>query len=362
MQPTLLDVFAAAPAGELIARLLGDGDRLSRLERQHLGLPDARRAARLAHRSLRDAVDATVTRLVLSSHGPSANANRALLVEAAARFPNVRYLKIIGGYFNADGMRSLASVAWKLERLDTWHADFDDNATALLLSSMASTLQELNFFYTNSGRGLAAAPLMRLRTLRLTGLRTAYIASLAAAPWFDGLEELSLDGVSTYPGNEDLDALTALARLGACGLRTLKLCGYTFRAAGLAVLLRGRWPALEKLTFCVCHIRLSDSVLFGASFDMPRLRKLDMRYNRIGVEGARLLARSLREQLEVLNLERTDLCDDDLAELAAGGPWRSLTHLRCVSGNPLVTTLRADSSAGSLDVVREWAPKIECLA
>lgn len=262
----------------------------------------------------------------------------ALAALAAAHMPAVRSLELGRERLAAAGLRSLASAGWRLRRLHLERMELGDEAAA----------------------ALAAVPLSGLRVLHLSSfdLTAAGLAALAGAPWFAGLEELYLSWSRLESGDTSA-AIAAVARGGAA-LRALDIQHAEIGAAGLASLLRCRWPALEALRVTSLSRRMldfADAALAGASFDglAPRLAFLDLTGCRLGAAGARLLG-TRWERLRALGLAGTELDDAAVAALAAAGP-AAWPRLACINlwANKSVRT------PPTLEQARRWAPALETL-
>jgi hypothetical protein len=266
-----------------------------------------------------------------------ADANDATLEAlAATHMPAVCSLELGRERLAAAGLRSLASAGWRLRRLHLERTELGDEGAA----------------------ALAAVPLSGLRVLHLDSfdLTAAGLAALAGAPWFAGLEELYLSWARLEVG--DTSAAIAAVAQGGVALRALDIQHTEISAAGLASLLRCRWPALEALrvTNISGRVDFADAALAGASFDgLARLAFLDLSGLRLGAAGARLLAGTRWEQLRALGLAGTGLDDAAVAALAPAGPaaWPRLACLNLWANSVLAPP--------TLEQARRWAPALETL-
>ena len=306
---TLLDAFARAPAAAaLVVAALGQEDR---------------KALRLAHSQLRDAVGEETVGLEVrlgEARPPTAR-----------RWPRLRALT----FHDDDGVRGDAGGApedWEA-RKRLRHEAFLPAFEALVSDSwVALHTLIVTRFASDEGAALAralAAGLRRMPALRKLELFAASLPSASAASLFRaGMPQLRSLGVF----NADLDREAAIA-LAATGwrLEALALGGSTtLGAAGIAAL-------LSAPTFAICRLDLSDCELDAAALlavadSAWPLEELDFEGNDLsGAEAVSAIAAlSRRAGMRVLKL---DWCGLSAAAFKAlvEARWPSLTklHAQC---------------------------------
>jgi hypothetical protein len=392
--PPLLDTLARAPgAAALVVAALGLEDR---------------RALRLVHTQLRDAVGETTTKLEADLR--PAGAARP---PTAARWPRLEDLTVVGHDLAAlealgedtweslralhlenphpgepqvwgePAARALAKALWQMPGLfvftvtgakasnalaaelfdperecmlsifSIWDADLSP-AAARMLAAAGWLLESLDLSGAPlRAAGLAAllaAPTFVLRRLALSGcsLDAAALSAIADAPW--PLEELSLD-LNDFSA-ADGPALAALARhRGLCRLDL----GYNhLNAAGFKALVEAAWPALITFGTVFADVEFDGPHALDASAfaGFPALEELDLSHVPLGEAGARLLASRRWARLKKLNLDRCRIDDAGLAALALGA-WPALAALG-LNGNDL-------GAPPTLEDARRWAPALEKL-
>ena len=391
---TLLDALARAPAAA--ALVVAALDRL-----------DDRRALRLAHPQLRDAVGEAMTKLEANLYvHPTLwpTPRRWLrLEELTITWPDLAALKALGSgvwaslrtltlqYFFMGGLgapaaRALAAALRRmpaLRALQLWNVELSDAAAEELFDScraeaaprlrsltvtaakvtpaaaraLAATgwrLEELNL-RNNAGLGaagvaaLVAAPTFALRRLNLEhcSLDAAALLALADAPW--PLEELELDlnNFSAAAAGPALAALSRHARLRVLNVSYCRLSAASFRA-----LVEAAWHTLTSLGALGAEVALDGPHALGAAAfaGFPALEELDLSSVRLGAAGAALLAGRRWTRLVKLDLHSAWLGDAGVAALARGA-WPALEVLD-LRGNGL-------AAPPTLDDVRRWAPALE---
>ena len=391
--PSLLDALARAPAAAALVVAA-------------LDLLDDRKALRLAHSQLRDAVDESTTKLRFDLHSPGParppTARRwPRLEELDVRWPDAADIGALGSEtwralrtlrlgdsrsmraLDACAVRALAAVLPRmpaLRELVTWSMPTSDAPELFCASSAAATpqlrsltvhhgdlvpataralaatgwrLEELDL-RGNAALGgaglaaLAAAPTFAIRRLALIRckLDAADLLALANAPW--PLEELDfssndLSGAAAGP------ALAALAR--HTGLRRLDMSVCSPSAAGFKALVEAAWPALTFLCTGGAAVEFDGPHALGAAAfaGFPALEWLDLSYVRLGLAGARLLASRRWARLQVLYVYNCALGDPGVAALARG-EWPALERL--------VLLLNHLDRQPTLEDARRWAPAL----
>ena len=393
--PTLLDALARAPAAAaLVVAALNRNDR---------------RALRLAHTQLRDAVGEATTKLELETrfnaagparpptarrwprleqlimHDPDVEAFKALGSDTWGSLRSLRVGRMfIADFFGTPRARALAAALRRmpaLRALELREVELSDDAAAALfrassgedvpqlraltivsaelslaaaraLAASGWKLEELclRFNFNLRAAGVAAlvvAPSFALRRLKLSygGLDTAALHALARAPW--PLEELTLT-CNDFSAPAAGPALAALSRHAS--LRRLTVDGCRLTAAGFQALVEAAWPALASLSAQGANVASEGPhVLSAAAFaGFPALEELDLYNVPLGEAGARLLASQRWARLRELNLQHTQLGAAGLAALARGA-WPAL-ELLDVRHNGL--------GALALEDVRRWAPAL----
>ena len=373
-EATLLDALARAPAAAALVVAA-------------LGLEE-RRALRLAHPQLRDAVDAEITKLegdaeaacapmprcrprleALTIAQPYATAIVALgnqawpslrtlrlaycdtyPVAAALRgMPVLRALELEGVALSDEAAASLfrawPAAAPRLRSLALKRADLS-LVTVRALAASGWRLEELDL--SEDGRvgdaGVAAlveSPSLALRRLALGSckLSPAAVLAIADAPWL--LEELRL------PHN-DLSADAAEPALAALsqrrpGLRRLDLNHCHLSGASFKVLVEADWPALTSLSTAWAKVEFKGRRALGAAAfaGLPALEELNLEGVLMGAAGARAVAAASRRwpRLRELSLRNAIYTSDLLpafdlrmetaasAVALARGSWPALKGL-----------------------------------
>ena len=397
---TLLDALSRAPAAAaLVVAALNTAER---------------KALRLVHSQLRDAVAEATTKMGLFEFAASAGRP-----PTARRWPRLEELSCRG--FDSKSIQVLGAESWdRLRslrlRLPYRDGDFRDvscaralaaalrrmpalralalesmalsdaaaealfrassSAGAAQLRSLAVTQAELtpaaarslaaigwrlealdlslNFNLGAAGvAALLAAPTFALRHLSLSycGLDAAALLSVANAPW--PLEELDLYG-NDFRAAAAGPGLAALAQ--HAGLRELNLGECYLSAAGFKALVEAVWPALTSLrTSARYGLHLDGPHALGpAAFaGFPALEALFLEKVDLGEAGAALLASRRWTHLRRLGIPCCRLDDAGLAALARG-KFPALEWLD-LGGN----RLRAPPT---LEDVRRWAPALRRLS
>jgi hypothetical protein len=315
--PSLLEVIARAPgAAALIVEALRPADR---------------KALRLEHSSLRDAVDEATKKLTVTLQIEAATAaDAADAADArpptALRWPRLESLTLAGRLWMASDLDALGPAPWEgmkeLRIHEETEVEVSDNeGVAALAGTPSFALRYLKMNYW---------------TIGADGLQT-----LAAARW--PLRELVLADCDDVGIGH---AFEVLARLP--GLRELRLEHCFFTDAAYESLLSANLPALSCL--CInfrCMVDFPDISPAGLFAGFPNLKELGLGDWDMGKEGARLLASRTWRRLRELHIE---VDDEGLAELARGAcRWPALTRLAL--GGPKVT----------LKEVRRWAPRVTVL-
>ena len=390
--PTLLDALARAPAAA--ALVVGALDEL-----------EYRRALRLAHPQLRDAVGEATTKLCV--YLPGAAATRP---PTPRRWPRLEAVSIGGP--DLATIEALGAETWeRLRTLNLVHLDapeaLDEHSAralaaalrrmpalrklclrrltlsdasggelfcpeaapqlrslalrgmfltpkmARLLASTGWRLEELDVS-GNARLGaagvaaLVAAPAFAIRSLNLPfcGLDAAALTALADAPW--PLEELDLS-------HNDFSAAAAGPALAALsqhvGLRALVVSYCKLSAAGFKALVEAAWPALTCLVAFDAQAQLDGPHALGAAAfaGFPVLEALMLSGVRLGEAGVRVLASRRWARLRRLDLCNTELDAAGVAALARGA-WPALVRL----------DLRRNGLGvpPTLEDARRWAPPL----
>ena len=393
---TLLDTLARAPAAAgLVAAALRECDR---------------KALRLAHPQLRDAVDEATTKLKVDLE-PRDDGAAVARLPAAARWPRLEALVV--SHPDLAALEALGSETWTglralrlrfskldmdapearalaaaprrmpaLRKLELCGALPDAAAAAELfrassaddaphLRSLAVTsavlklvaarrlaatgwrLEELDLGFSlyrgaKAIAALAAAPTFAIRRLPLEWCRLDVAALLAVAnvPW--PLEELNLVG-NVFDAAAAAPALAALSRHS--GLRRLDVGICYMSAAGFKALVEANWPALTHLRAKEAHAAFDGPHALGAAAfaGFPALEELDLSDVPLGAAGAALLASRSWPRLRVLILRGCQIGDAGLAALA-GGAWPALKMLNL--------RINGLSARPTLPTVRRWAPAL----
>ena len=395
---TLLDALARAPAAAALI--------VAALERA-----EDRKALRLAHPQLRDAVGEATTRLDISIYGgvfpraPTAQRwprLRALTISVRCKPSHLAALEALGSEtwaslralcivqpFHRFHRRLARVLAAALRRMPALHmfelqSSLEERAAAELFRpstggegvpqlrvlsvaylfpedahALAASGWRLEDLDVNENRNLTAAgaaalvaaPTFALRSLNLGQCRcilnTAFILSLANASW--PLEELNLEVNDLRAA--DGPALAALSRHAR--LRRLDLGCCRLSAAGFKALVEAVWPALTffRANYAKVEFDGADALGADAFAGFPALVELQLLGVRLGEAGARLLARRSRRwpRLFSLDLYGTQLNDAAVSALALGD-WPRLAHLD-LSHNRL-------GAPPTLEDARRWAPAL----
>ncbi len=393
--PTLLDALARAPAAT--ALVVAALDEL-----------EDRRALRLAHPQLRDAVGEATTKLKVSAaaaarpptaarwprleeltiHVPDAAALDALALETWRALRTLR----LGGparsppALHAPAARALAAALRRmlaLRALDLRDVRLPDAAaqelfrassagaapqlraltiqrasltpaTARMLASAGWLLEELDLggiweLGAASIAALAAAPsfVIRRLNLRICKLDAAALLNIANAPWL--LEELDLSH-NDFSAAAAAPALAALSARHA-GLHKLHMNSCRLSAASFKALVEAAWPALTSLEAGHANVAFDGPYALGAAAfaGFPALEELGLAYVELGEAGAALLSRRRWARLRRLKLDHCRIGDAGLAALARGA-WLALERLD-LSWNDFSAPLALASA-------RRWAPAL----
>ena len=397
--PTLLDALARAPAAAvLVFAALGEADR---------------RALRLVHTQLRDAVGEATTTLHIPLYDSATAAARPptprrwpRLEKLTVFIPNLPALEALGAEtwdglrslrierpiiscarFDAPSARALAAALRRmpaLRALELRYVDLPDAAAEELFRPGSAEdvpqLRALTLHYADlasvAARALAATG-WRLEELDLYSSRdlaAAGVSALLAAPTFAlrrlnlgncGLDAAALLSVANAPWPlEELNlrsndfsaaasgpALVALSR--HAGLRRLNLSNCSLSAAGVKALLEAAWPALASLAAEARpggpHLDGPHALGAAAFAGLPALEELDLDGVKLGAAGAALFASRRWARLRRLSLPDCRLGDAGLAALARG-EFPALERL-VASGNRLGAPLE-------LEDARRWAPTL----
>ena len=390
--PTLLDALARAPAAAALV--------VAALERA-----EDRKALRLAHPQLRDAVGEATTKLKASAtaarpptprrwprleelaftwadlaplealgtgtwggqrtlcvgdcarYSPALDAPAARALAAALRrMPALRALVLrrvaLSDVAAAELFRaSSAKAAPRLRSLTLPQAKRRP-AAARALAATGWRLEDLNMD-ENAALGaagvaaLVAAPTFAFRRLRLfyCSLDAAALLALADAPW--PLEELDLSS-NYFRAAADGPALAALSR--RVGLRRLHLFGCVFSPANFKALVEADWPTLTFLDAKQGTIDGPLALDAAAFAGFPALEELVLPTMRLDEADARLLLSRRWPRLARLDLRGAVRVSGDVVRAAlARGEW------------PALKTLRANADIGplTLEDARRWAPALE---
>ena len=398
--PTLLDTLARAPAAAaLVVAGLGRADR---------------KALRLVHSQLRDAVGEETTTLTAdfgtSNARPLTASRWPRLEELTIVSPNLailealdsetwgnldtllldcervnRYGEAISVHLDVLYARALAAALRRMPALRALELHGvllpEASAAALFRASSAEDVPRLRSLTAWSAcyapravRALAATG-WRLEELNLPGnsLGAAGIAALVAAPAFAirrlAVSSCDLDAASLHTlANaswplEELDlshndfsdaaagpALAALSRHRCLRELSIGDCGLT--AAGFNALVEATWPALSSL-LAFTRVPANRGPFGAAAFaGFPALEELWLWGVELGEAGARLLASRRWPRLRKLDLHHTQLGAAGVAALARG-EWPALRFLD-VSNNGVSEQL-------TLEDARRWAPALEKL-
>ncbi len=191
--------------------------------------------------------------------------------------------------------------------------------SARVLADVLSRLEvlDLNREHLGEAAGLALLELPtlpKLKALHLghNSLSAAGVQVLAESPVLAGLRALEFTGsVESLQALLHSPRLTSLRELSLAGGRLGDRVGRLLAGSGLLGRLRG---------LSLAHAQMSATGL-AALVGSPAaegLEELDLSFNPLGVEGARVLARSL-PRLGELNLSRTRLGNEGAAILAESG-------------------------------------------
>ena len=394
---TLLDTLARAPAAAVLV--------VAALKRA-----EDRKALRLAHMQLRDAVGEAATKLTVFARDSAAAARPPTprrwprLEELTLRRPDSAALEALStepwgrlrtlriGDHHADAALSdldepaahaLAAALRRmpaLRLLELWRLELPDAAAEVLfgaegaapglrtlaiatpklspaaaraLAAAGWPLEELHMF-CNRGLGAAgvaallAAPTFAICRLSLggCGLDAATLLALANAPW--PLDGINLSG-NDFSAAATAPALAALSR--HAGLRKLNVSSCRLSTAVFKALVEATWPALTYLGASRAAVEFDGPHALGAAAfaGFPALEELHLSPVELGEAGARLLASRRWARLRVLFLEGAQLGDAGLAALARGA-WPAMTCLS-LRNNGLSARL-------TLEAARRWAPAL----
>ena len=389
---TLLDALARAPAAAALV--------VAALDQQ-----DDRKALRLAHPLLRDAVGEATTKLRLDSAAGAAGAARPpmarrwpLLEELAMRCPDLAALEALGA--ETWGRLHSLHVQTSGERYALDPPSARALAAALLQMPALSVLGLWRVALPGAFAALLDAPTFALRRVVLTrcDLDATALPHLSNAHW--PLEELDISS-NDFRAAAAGPALAALSQHAR--LRKLDVASCHLSAAGFKALVEAAWPALAYLDAGGAGVAFAGPHALGAAAfaGFPALEQLDLAEVVLGEAGAQVLAGRRWPRLRVLNLDSTVLGDAGLAALARGewpaleelslddcglstasartlacGPWRALRHLALGSNEfddddlavlargawPALETLELFDNdfeeEPTLEEVRRWAPAL----
>ena len=326
---TLLDALARAPAAAaLVVGALGQEDR---------------KALRLVHSQLRNAVGEATTKLTAALHRMPAllklellcmrilDVSDADLLAAAQAMPRLSSLTVFLSQETATDLtmapaKTLITTGWRLEELCLENVLLGDAGVAALLavSTFAIRLLELSY-------------------CRLT---VVALQALVDGPW--PLEELDLSE-NNFSGAATGPALLALSRRG--GLRELRVDNCSLGAASFKALVEANWPVLTCLSAIRAKVATEGPHALGdAAFaGLLKVEWLTPSLVTLQEGGARLLAKQRWPYLVVLNLIGAQLGDAGLEALAYGE-------------FPVLEELSLDDNYFTkpleLEDVRRWAPKL----
>ena len=365
--PTLLGALARAPAAAALV--------VAALKRAN------RKALRLVHSELRDAVDEATSWMKVDLQGAAAPRP-----PTARRWPRLEELRILGPDLAA--LEALGSATWRALRslrlngrtsIQPCTTDLDVPAARSLAAALrrmpvlcALELECMVLSEAVAGEmfrasSAEAAPQLRALTVSNAGLAPAAasaltatrwqleeldlrfnsnvgaagVAALVAAPTFAlrrlnlgacGLDAAALLSLANTPWPlEELDvssndfsaaaagrALAALSRQR--GLRKLGVGKCHLSAAGFKALVEAAWPALTHLKAGGADVDFEGPLALGAAAfaGFPALEELDLSYVELREAGAALLASRRWPRLRKLNLASAVVGD---AGLLALGSW-----------------------------------------
>jgi hypothetical protein len=389
--PTLLDALARAPAAAALV--------VAALERA-----EDRKALRLAHPQLRDAVGEATTKLEAGFEADAAAARPptarrwprleelTMRRREAAALDGLDRLRALWGDQSGDAQyaldepsaRALAAALRQmpaLRALGLWDVALSDAsaaeffgaegaapalrrvaivnaeltpAAARALAATGWQLEALDVSYNNrlgaaGAAALVAAPTFALRRLSLEGcgLDAAALLAVANTPW--PLKDLDL----SFNDFSDAAAGRALAALsqhrGICHLH-VGCCRLS--AAAFKTLVEASWPALTSLSASRAAIEFDGPHALGAAAfaGFPELDELQLSWIELGETGAHLLASRRWPGLRMMSLKGAQLGDAGVAALARGA-WSALFHLN-LEENGLGAPL-------ALEEAHRWAPRLE---
>ena len=387
--PTLLDALARAPAAAALV--------VAALEEE-----EDRKALRLVHPQLCDAVGEATTKLTLDPRvdaaarpptprrwprlealtiwGPDEAAIEALgsgtwvalqalcledmhywsghrmpppsahaLATALQQMPALRALALKEEYFSDAEASKLFSASVPQLRVLALVQVHVKPAAARALAATGWPLEELdlsgNFDLGATGvAALAAAPTFALRRLSLKScsVDATSVLAVASAPW--PLEELDLSR-NDFRDAAAGPALAALSR--HAGLRKLDVSGCHLSPANFKALVEAAWPALASFNAGAGWV-VGPLALGAAAFaGFPALEELVLPSMSLDEAGALLLSRRW-PRLKKLDLHEVWLAGAGAPALARG-EWPALKTLRVGPGlGPL-----------TLEDARRWAPALE---
>ena len=389
--PSLLDTLARAPAAAgLVVGALDE--------------EDDRKALRLAHPQLRDAVGEATTTLEVDLRGaaaarPPTPRRWPRLEELTIRGPDEAAIDALGfGTWgalralrledsnrgsNALSARALAAALRRMPALRVLalgKLGLSEAATSKLFSASMPQLRVLALIEMNvksaAARALAAsgwlleeldlsrnpdlgaggvaalvvAPTFAIRRLSLVlcCLDAASVLAVANAAW--PLEELDLSS-NDFQTAAAAPALAALSR--HAGLRRLRMDACTFSPASFKALVERAWPALTSLCAKKSAVGMLLALGAAAFAGFPALEELVLPTRRLDEAGAALLLSRRWPRLKELDLRGVWIGDGAAAGVAAlaRGEWPALKELRV---NAILGFL-------TLDAARRWAPALEAL-
>ena len=392
---TLLDTLAHAPVAAALVV-------------QALKRAKDRKALRLAHPQLRDAVGEATTKLLAKRSVPwrlLTPARWPRLKELTLSRPGLAALEALGAAtwggvctlrlkysspytdsrtaLGPPYVRALAAALRRmpaLRELELREVRLPDAAAEELFRVEAApqlrslTIQSVNL--SPAAARMLAATGWRLEALDLTGndeLGAAAIAALLAAPTFAlrflalsrcRLDATSLLGVANAPwpleeldlSGNDFSAASAAPALAALsrhrGLRGLSVGNCIFSTVSFNALVEAAWPALTSLIARGASVATAGPLALGAAAaaGFPVLEELVLPITVLDEAGARLLLSRRWPRLKKLDLIGARLGAAGVAALARG-EW------------PALKVLRVDASLGPLTLrdARRWAPALVTL-
>ena len=325
--PTLLETLARAPAAAaLVVAALGQKDR---------------KALRLAHPQLRDAVSEATTKLradfgedseesdeeseweaVNSEAGAGSAAGAAARPPTPRRWPCLEELRVLN--FDLTALEALGSGTWDRLRL----LDLDNMGGAVLdaphVRTLAAALRRmpalraLGLWYALRPASpcmevLARVAMPQLRSLAVAGaeLTPASINALVNSGW--RLEVLCLEGED----NLSAAGVAALVAAPTFAIRRLTLCGCNLDAAALLSVANAPWP-LEQLSLPGNDFSAAAATPALAALSRhARLRRLALDASRLSAAGFKALVEAHWPALTHLNARQAGVAFDGPHALGA---------------------------------------------